>query len=179
MVLIVLAILSIIGGLVGIPESLGGSNAIEHWLAPLFQPAEDALAAHGHGAASVEYLLMVLSVGLAAAGIVLAWRWYTSGSPVPRRLSERLAGLYRILLNKWYVDEIYEASIVTPTVKGSEKLLWKWIDVGVIDWCANGMARAVGLFSGVFRKVQTGVAQSYVFVFILGVVALLGWILGK
>jgi NADH-quinone oxidoreductase subunit L len=66
---------------------------------------------------------------------------------------------------------------VTPLQKGSEKLLWKVVDVGVIDWLVNGSARAVGFVSRGLRLLQTGAAQSYVVVFILGVVAILGWLL--
>jgi NADH-quinone oxidoreductase subunit L len=124
-----------------------------------------------------EYLLMGLSVVVAVAGIVLARTWYLRRKEVPDTLSERFAGAYRLLLNKYYVDEVYDAVVVGPTVKGSEKLLWKGIDVGIIDWCINTGARMVGLLSRTLRVVQTGLAQSYVFVFLLGVVAILGWML--
>jgi NADH-quinone oxidoreductase subunit L len=178
-VLVILAVLSVIGGFVGIPESLGGENAIEHWLAPVFEEAHEKMRLHGHLADPAEYLLMVLSVGIAAAGIWLGWKWYAVASPVPARLGERFAGVYRVLLNKWFVDEFYDASVVTPTVRASERLLWKRIDVGVIDWCANGLARLIAWISGTTRRLQTGVAQNYVFVFVLGVVLLLAWILGS
>ncbi len=175
--LIALAFLSIVGGFVGIPASLGGGNAIEQWLDPVFERANQVLSSSSHPSEIIEYLLMVLSVGVAVAGIVLARTWYLRRTEVPQRLSERFARAYRLLLNKYYVDEVYDALVVTPTVKGSEKLLWKGIDVGVIDWCINTGARMIGSLSRTVRLVQTGLAQSYVFVFLLGVVAILAWML--
>jgi NADH-quinone oxidoreductase subunit L len=175
--LIILALLSVVGGFVGVPQSLGGSNAIEHWLAPIFEAAENKMALSRHMHDPIEYVLMILSVALATVGITVAWRWYSVASPVPLKVSERFSGFYRLLLNKWFVDELYDASVVTPAFKISDRLLWKRIDVGIIDGCANGLASAAAWFSGVFRKVQTGLAQSYVFVFILGVVLILGWII--
>ncbi len=177
--LIILAALSLFGGLVGIPPSLGGRNAIEQWLEPVFETANMRLPTGAHGTEFVEYVLMVLSVTVALAGIYIALRWYLRKRDVPDQLSVRLSGLYKILLNKYYVDEAYEAAVVTPTVKGSEKLLWKGIDVGVIDWCVNAVARAVAFTSRVVRVVQTGVAQSYAFVFLLGVIAIVGWLLAR
>jgi NADH-quinone oxidoreductase subunit L len=175
--LIVLAFLSVVGGFVGIPASLGGGNAIEQWLDPVFERAQIVHSESAHPSALVEYLLMALSVGVAVGGIVLARTWYLRRKDVPGTLSERFAGLYRLWLNKYYVDEVYDAAVVTPIAKGSEKLLWKGVDVGVIDWCINTGAKMIGLLSRTVRFVQTGLAQSYVFVFVLGVVAILGWML--
>lgn len=177
--LIILAVLSVIGGFVGVPASLGGGNAIEHWLDPVFERAYMKMPGGEHESVLVEYLLMALSVGVAVVGIYIARAWYTRKSDAPEKFSARFARLYRILLNKYYVDEVYDAAIVTPIVKGSEKLLWKGIDVGVIDWSVNAIAALFGFFSRTFRVVQTGVAQSYVFVFVIGVIAVLGWLLVK
>jgi NADH-quinone oxidoreductase subunit L len=175
--LMILAFLSAVGGFVGIPASLGGGNAIEQWLEPVFDRAQMVVSISSHPSEVTEYVLMLLSVGVAVAGIVLARSWYLRRKEVPGTLSERFAGAYRLLLNKYYVDEAYDAVIVNPAVKGSEKLLWKGVDVGIIDWCVNTGAQLVGLLSRTIRVVQTGLAQSYVFVFLLGVVAILGWML--
>jgi NADH-quinone oxidoreductase subunit L len=175
--LIVLAALSVVGGFIGIPASLGGGNAIEHWLDPIFERANARIASTGHDAASVEYVLMALSVGVAAAGIVLARRWYI-GNPAPvARLRERFSAGYRLLLNKYYVDEAYDTLVVNPVKWSSEKLLWKGVDVGVIDWTVNALGRAMAFAGKTLRVVQTGVVQSYAIVFLLGVVAILGWLL--
>lgn len=175
--LIILAILSVIGGFVGVPASLGGGNAIEHWLEPVFERAQEKMAVSVHGVETIEYVLMAFSVGVALTGIFAARTWYLHKKEIPDGLASRFSGAYTLLLNKYYVDEAYDAVVVNPTVKGSEKLLWKIFDIGVIDWLVNATARAVERTGRALRTVQTGVAQSYVFVFLLGVIAILGWLL--
>ena len=177
--LIILAFLSIVGGFIGIPHSLGGGNAIELWLEPVFGRAADKLSLGDHGIVPTEYLLMVLSVAVAMAGIFLARKWYLTTREVPEQLAHKNARAYNILLNKYYIDEIYDAAIVAPTMKGSDKLLWRGVDVGVIDWIVNALPRLIGSLSGVARKMQTGIAQSYVFVFLAGVVVIVGWLIVK
>ena len=78
----------------------------------------------------------------------------------PKRSRRASRSLYRLLFNKYYVDEAYDAAVVNPLQKGSEKILWKGIDVGVIDWLVNASARAVGFLSRTVRVVQTGIAQA-------------------
>jgi NADH-quinone oxidoreductase subunit L len=175
--LMVLAFLSVFGGVLGIPASLGGGNALEQWLEPVFAPAMDKLPHGGHESHILEYTLMVVSVGVALGGILLARRWYMTKTGVPESIAARFPVVYRLLFNKYYVDEAYEAAVVKPLQKGSERILWKGIDVGVIDWCVNGMARLFGFLSRTVRMVQTGVAQGYALAFVLGVVAILGWLL--
>jgi NADH-quinone oxidoreductase subunit L len=175
--LIVLAVLSAVGGLLGWPASLGGSNPIDHFLEPVFARANDIMALPGHGHDPVEYLLMVLSVAVAAGAMVVGWRWYTARPEIPENLSRRFAGVYRLLLNKYWVDEVYDAAVVNPLMKGSDAVLWKGVDVGVIDWTVNALARLVGAVSGTVRTLQSGVVQSYALVFLAGVVAILGWLL--
>ncbi len=175
--LMVLAFLSVVGGFVGLPASLGGSNPFEQWLDPVFEQANAILAPGDHSGAMTEYLLMGLSVAVAVLGILIARRWYLERPAIPETLKRRYGAAYRLLWNKYYVDEAYDAAVVTPVVKGSEKLLWKGVDVGVIDGTINAGARIIGWFSRTLRVVQTGVAHSYILVFICGVVAFLGWVL--
>ncbi|MEK9136154.1 MAG: NADH-quinone oxidoreductase subunit L, partial [Bacteroidota bacterium] len=177
--LIILAALSIVGGFVGVPASLGGGNAIEHWLEPVFENANEKMLLGVHDIEPVEYVLMVLSVGVAVVGIYLARTWYLKKTAVPDTLSNRFAGMYKLLLNKYFVDEAYEAAVITPTVKGSEKLLWRVVDVGMIDWFVNALAAAFGFVSRTVRVAQTGVVQSYAFVFLVGVIAIIGWLLSS
>src|SRR5579864_6054348 len=115
--LMILAGLSIVGGWVGWLESLGGSDRFSQFLSPvMFKPvaegAEAAGAAHAASSASTEYLLMLLSVGIAAAGIWLAYNWYIRHPEVPERIATNFSGLYRVLYNKYYVDQIYDALFV-------------------------------------------------------------------
>ena len=175
--LILLAALAAIAGLLGIPPSLGGGNAFEHWLEPVFARAHRTLALAPHVAEPIEYLLMALSVAVALAGIWGARVLYVRRTELPERIRQRFAFAYRVLFNKYYVDEAYEAAVVSPVVRGSERLLWKKIDVGLIDRLVNGTASLFGAISRTIRVVQTGVAQTYLFVFLLGVVATLAWLL--
>jgi NADH-quinone oxidoreductase subunit L len=174
--LIVLAVLSIVGGFVGIPPSLGGSNMIEHWLDPMFEDARGILMV-GHGAnSSIEYILMILSVAAATAGIYGAVVFYVRTPGLAARVSSRFAGLYRLLFNKYYVDEVYDASVVVPVVKGSEKLLWRFFDVGIVDGLVNGSAKVVGIASSWLRRIQVGVVQSYALIFVVGTLIIL-WLM--
>jgi len=175
--LILLAILSVLGGIFGVPASLGGGNAIGHWLEPVFRPALDRLPHAGAENHTLEYVLMAMSVGVALAGIFIARNWYLKRKDVPETLSNRLRWAYTTLLNKYYVDEIYDAAVVKPVVTGSEKLLWRVVDVHVIDWSVNAIARFTAAVGRTFRLVQTGVIQSYALIFVVGVVAILAWIL--
>ncbi|MEW6511465.1 MAG: NADH-quinone oxidoreductase subunit L [Bacteroidota bacterium] len=177
--LVILALLSLVGGFIGLPPSLGGGNAIEHWLEPVFERANIVMGEPGHGSVASEYVLMLLSVAAAVGGIFLARRWYLKQRNVPESLSERFSAAYRVLLNKYYVDELYEATVVNPVVKGSEKLLWKIIDVNIIDGVVNGTARVIDAIGGAFRRMQTGVAHNYMLVFIAGVVAIVGWLIAR
>jgi NADH-quinone oxidoreductase subunit L len=81
------------------------------------------------------------------------------------------------LLNKYFVDEVYEAAVVQPIQKGSEKFLWKFTDSIIIDGTVNGVAKLVNKFSGVIRKIQTGVVQSYAVIMMAGIALVLLWII--
>ncbi len=173
--LIILAILSVIGGYVGIPRALGGINRIHSFLLPVF----GGHAGEGsHAVEWVEYLLMGLSIVVAFAGIAFAYYMYIRNTAYPRKLAEIFRGIpYKILLNKYYVDEIYDALIVQPIKYSSTKLLWKVMDVGVIDGIVNGVARLVELFSRAFRRLQSGDVQNYAFSIVLGAVVIIGYLI--
>jgi len=177
--LIVLAGLSIVGGWIGIPESLLGGNAFEHWLDPVFESANEKLRMTPHEADAVEYVLMTLSVLVAAGAIWGARVLYLKRNEIVANLYRRFAGIHRILFNKYYVDEVYDAAIITPTVRLSESLLWKGIDVRVIDGIVNGSAKIIDVASQWVRKIQTGVAQVYAIVFVGGIFVILMWLLFK
>ena len=175
--LIILATLSVIGGFIGIPESLGGGNRFEHFLEPIFARTQSKMILSYHEVSAIEYILMALSVGIAATGIFFARRVYLERKEIADRISTRFAGFYKMLLNKYYVDEIYNALIVSPTVKGSEYLLWKRFDVGVIDWLVNFTAKATEFVSRYATRIQTGIVQSYAIIFVAGTLFILGWLL--
>ncbi|UCD84058.1 MAG: NADH-quinone oxidoreductase subunit L [Deltaproteobacteria bacterium] len=172
--LIILAILSVIGGYIGIPQILGGVNRIHSFLQPVFG---GHTGGETHPIEWVEYLVMGFSIVAAFVGIAVAYYMYIRNVAS----SEKLAGVfwgipYKVLLNKYYVDEIYNALIVQPIKHGSNYLLWKVMDVGVIDGIVNGVARLVEVFSRAFRRLQTGDVQSYAFSIILGAALIVGYL---
>jgi NADH-quinone oxidoreductase subunit L len=177
--LIILAFLSIVGGFVGVPESLLGGNALEHWLEPIFAPAYDKLSMNAHPVEITEYLLMALSVGVAALGIYAARVVYLRRAELADEWKTRFSVAYKVLFNKYYVDEAYDALIVNPTVKVSEGFLWKGIDVKVIDGIVDGSARLIAAIAQGVRRVQTGVAQQYASVFVGGILLILMWLILK
>jgi NADH-quinone oxidoreductase subunit L len=175
--LIILAVLSIVGGIVGIPASLGGGNAIERWLEPVFFNAETRLSTMPTGSVPQEYLLMALSVAMALGCIVLARTIYLRKTSIADTAAKRFQPIYKLLWNKYYVDEAYDAAVVNVIHKGSEKFLWKRFDIPVVDGAVNGIAALVGFCSGWVRKIQSGVTQYYAMVFVLGVIVVLGILL--
>ncbi len=175
--LVILAVLSIVGGLVGIPLSLGGGNSFERFLQPIFEKAEMKMRLPYHDASAIEYMLMLTSVVIATSSILAARYVYLRRTEIAARIAARFSGVYTLLFNKYYVDEVYDAAIVMPIKKTSETLLWKGVDVAVIDSTINTGAKFIGFMSEIFRRVQTGVTQTYAIVFIAGILFVLGWLI--
>lgn len=177
--LMILAVLAAIGGFIGIPAWFSGEdgNKFESWLAPVFENAERRLELYGTHSAGSEILLMAISVLLAIGGIWIARNIYLKKLSIADTISERFKGLYRLLWNKYYVDEVYDAAVVNPIVKGSESVLWKFTDNKIIDGVVNGTAAIIGSISARIRKIQTGVAQVYAVVMMLGIAIALFWII--
>jgi NADH-quinone oxidoreductase subunit L len=173
--LIILAFLSIVGGVVGIPHA----SIIENWLEPIFSPAQYKLLTGEHAGGLMEYLLMFISVAIAASGIYMARWMYLQRTELAVSLAKRYPRIYRTLLHKYYVDEMYDAVIVDPTVTISNDVLWKAMDVAMIDGSVNGSAKIINGIGQVFRKIQTGVAQSYAVIFIGGILFVITWLLVK
>jgi NADH-quinone oxidoreductase subunit L len=188
--LMVLAFLSIVGGYVGIPHVLGGANHIHEFLAPVVGGGAEPAKAHagvslisqawasgggegGHGAA-LELSLMVLSVVNALLGIGIAYLFYVKHPALPERLAERYRGLYNLVLNKYYVDEIYEVLFVN-SLKRIGTALWRGFDEFFIDGTVNGIAYFIGWLSSVMRRMQTGFVQNYAFSMMIGAVILAGY----
>ncbi len=177
--LMVLAFLSAVGGYIGIPEVFSGEegNSFHNWLSPVFADAEVKLRHFGHHTHFEEILLMSISTVGALLAIYFAYFIYTKRQQIAEKTSHAVGGLYKLLLNKYYVDEFYEAAVVKPIQNGSETVLWKFTDAKVIDGLVNGTAKVVGMLSGSIRKMQTGIAQSYALIMALGIAAALLWII--
>jgi len=177
----ILALLSIIGGYIGIPHILGGDNKFEKFLEPVIggSHATDsgghALASGGHSA-SVEWALMIGSVALVGIFIYLAYYFYIKNIALATKWKNKLSGIHRVLYGKYFVDELYGALIIGPLVSGS-KFLWKIFDVMLIDGLINGMASLVGDISKLMRPVQSGLVRTYAAIFFAGVVIILGYVL--
>ncbi len=177
--LIVLAILSAIGGFIGIPELFSGEhgNLFHTWLAPVFKTAEIKLMQGGGHSHLEEIVLMVISVIAATGAILYARHIYLKKPEIAEKTASKFKGIYNILLNKYKLDEVYDATIVNPLVKGSENILWKIADNKIIDGLINGLAKIIDNISGSIKKIQTGIAQSYALVMVLGILIALFWII--
>ena len=182
--LVVLAVGSIAAGFFGVPHALGGHNAIEAFLEPSFQAmtlhgGEAAHAAAVHGDVATELGLMGLSVMVALAGIALATVLFLKQPKRADAMATQFGGVHKVLLNKYYVDEIYNAVFVQPIKKVSETALWRVVDAGVIDGIVNGVGLMVRGWSAVLRRVQTGSVRAYAMSIFVGVVAILGYYLWR
>ncbi len=199
--LIVLAVLATIGGFVGTPEALGGEHRLEKWLAPVFEGAHTAAHEAVHGAAhsfSTEWLLMGISVSIAVIGILIARAMYITKSVSPDVFADAADGsIYRLLYNKYYIDEIYGAVFVNGTLLLAQ--ICALFDRYVIDFIVDGAASVTrfvswlnGLFDNYvidglvnrladltmgignrFRQLQMGSINGYLYVVVVGVVVVM------
>ncbi len=154
--LVVLAALSVVGGFIGIPESLGGGDRFGHFLEPVFERADSKMLLPYHEVSAVEYVLMAVSVAIAVTGIFFARRIYLQRKEIADRTAAKFSRTYKLLLNKYFVDEIYDATIVMPVEKSSEKLLWKGVDVGLIDGLINFSAKMAEYLKPVLQASADG-----------------------
>src|ERR1022692_1186249 len=157
--LVILAILSIVGGWVGI-----GSH-FEHFLAPVFRSGGTAELAQGAAGEDVgkwtETLLMLISVGAAFLGLYLAYVLYHARRDLPAKIAQGLGSLYTAVANKYYIDELYSALFVKPLIDGSTTILWRGVDQGAIDATVNNSATAAREVSDSVRHMQSGNLRSY------------------
>jgi NADH-quinone oxidoreductase subunit L len=179
--LVILAVLSVIGGWQAAPALWGGENHFDHYLAPVFadaasamEPSTSALNAH-----SIEQQLTLVAFLLAALGFFIAW-WLCIKNPKLRdTLAETFSAPYRLLVGKYYVDELYAGAIVRPLVWGSNHVLWHAIDEGLIDATVNGVAHLTSETGDRVRHVESGNTRSYASWIVVGAVvftSLLLWL---
>ena len=171
--LVVLGILSAVGGLLNVPELYHGSAWLHHWLEPVTQ-ASATLLPEAHLSASTEWMLVGIAVVTGVVGIVGAWQLLKPAELTPARTAPEERGFARVLRNKWYVDEIYDALIVRPIVWFSRRVLWQDVDQRAIDSAVvNGAARGVRALGWANRWLQTGQVGMYVAAFVVGVIIIL------
>ncbi|MEJ7709522.1 MAG: hypothetical protein WKF84_06610 [Pyrinomonadaceae bacterium] len=195
--LIVLAVLSTFGGLVGVPYALSSivgienANYFEHVLEPVIahgpghasaapvtdKPVADdgnhhlegeLVAATHHSAEEVaaERTFTLISVGIGLAGILTGWLLF---GKKPLRVMPRL------LENKYYVDEVYNAALIDPTKTFSREGLWKFFDIRVIDGLVNGAGWLASQFGSALRYLQPGLVRSYAAIILFGALAVIGY----
>ena len=166
--LVLLAILSTVGGWVGIP----GHNLFEHFLDPVFATSHTAeLAPAGHPA--LETTLAIVSVFVALLGFVLAWFLYIRKPGASTALAQRLRPVYTLLEHKFYVDELYHAFLVTPLFVGTRIFLYGLIDFVAVDGSAKLAGASTRGLSTLTRRIQSGNIRSYAGWLALGAAAVL------
>ena len=206
--LVLLAIGAAVAGYVGVPHALGGHNQIERFLEPSFHPAAahrtmDAAIAVGHDEQTVaaahaeaasaaghtevdeaakiqlERALMAVSVGIALLGIGIATLFWKLQPERAERAARALPWLHRLLYNKYYVDEVYDAAVVQPIRTVSDRVLWRIVDAGVIDGMVNGTGATVRGAASLLRLLQTGSVRAYAASLFVGVVLVLAYYLAR
>ncbi|MGA8768115.1 MAG: proton-conducting transporter membrane subunit, partial [Candidatus Acidiferrales bacterium] len=176
--LMVLAFLSIFGGWFAAPKLIGGIDYFDKFLAPVFSasaPAADAMTAASTEAASSPAMDLVHAltgwpVIVGILGLLVAWWFYIKRPDIPKKMAQSAHALYLLLLNKYYVDEIYAATIVRPLLWISTNVLWHVVDEGAIDGVVNGTATVARESGSQARKLQSGNTRSYAAWVILGAV---------
>lgn len=168
--LIILAVLSLVGGLIGIPEVLGGHHYLEEFLSPVFEDSSFRIIHHlSH---DTEYMLMTVAVAVMAAAIWYAYKKYVQEGTLPAEEGEELQPVHQLVYKKYMIDELYEAVITKPLNFIGEGL-HKVVDNQIVDGLVNGCGYVVNGVSGVIRKAQTGNIGFYVFVMVISIVLIL------
>lgn len=188
--LVVLAILSTFGGFINIPKPLLPSmehpNWLYGWLKPIFYDAVHIIEHNAgdfvhmdHHIPMVVYVLMIVATVVAFIMWLVARNWYIKDEDwsSPRNLATNYTSVYKLLLNKYYLDELYFASVIDPIVNGSRKVLWKIFDVKIIDGFVNGLAKATTKAGSAVRQLQTGVVQNYGLLMFAGIIFILALLL--
>jgi NADH-quinone oxidoreductase subunit L len=196
MPLMILAFLALTGGLLGLPIIHDWHldwHILHHWLEPVLafdleaalHASEVTLAEHGHHTSFAEVLhksqpqlypwwveigLMALSVIVAGMGILMAWFFYIKRPDLPGKLVKGQWG-FDLVENKYYVDEIYDETVVKPIIKGSD-LLWKQADMRGVDGAVNGVAQTIGFLGKIARSFQSGFVRNYALIMVVGFICL-------
>ena len=173
--LVALAVLSLIGGWVAAPALWGGRDYFADFLGPVFGSAEAARAVSegAVGAQQLEWTLAAVAVVSALVGLGVAWWMYLSRPDQPEKLAKSLRPAYDTLLNKYWVDEIYAAIVVSPLMWISTNVLWKFVDVGGIDGTVNGIANGAASIGDRVRHTQSGNTRSYAVWVVIGAIVII------
>jgi NADH-quinone oxidoreductase subunit L len=171
--LVVLAVLSVVGGWVGVPAAMGGHDEIGHFLEPVFANSATAEAATTAGSHGLELGLAAVSVLAAAIGFYIAYVFYCKKPRTAAALASRTPAVYRLVENKFYIDEIYNALIVTPLLMFSRLFLGGLIDGGIVNGAGAAAGGTTRGLSSLVRRVQSGNIRSYAGWLAIGAAAVL------
>ena len=171
--LVVLAVLAVFGGFFGIPHIF---HILPNYMELLFN-GFFAKIPGGHGAVLTEWILLVLSVLFALVAWYVASKVYQSGFGVASKLREKWEWAYKISLNKWYVDEIYNLVIIRPTYSFTKHFLWRFFDLNVVDGIVNTSGTAARTAANVIRPLQNGLTQNYALIFTIGTFIVLWYLI--
>jgi NADH-quinone oxidoreductase subunit L len=169
--LVFLAVFSVLAGYVGLPVLFGGKAD----LFGRFLEGSVETVSH-HLAVSTEGVLILAATAAALMGIALAYVFYRRTPALPGRLVSRFPGLYRLLVRKYYIDEVYDAVAVRPLVRGAEKV-YERFDLKVIDGALNGSAAATSLAGRGLNFLQSGLIRDYALAFLIGAIIFLGFLM--
>ena len=171
--MMLLATGTLIGGILGVPQCLGGLNRMGEWLGQLIPYEISRAPAPG---SHTEIILMVVTLLWSAHFSILGLLIYSQKRDWPGRVAQRVAPLHRLVLNLFYIDQLYDRAIVRPLIWFSRRILWNALDETAIDGLAvHGTARAVGFLAVVASAMQTGVLQRYLLYFLIGAVAVIAY----
>ncbi len=169
--LIVLAVLSAIGGFIGIPAVFGGNHWLEGFLAPVFAASAGKMP-HLSLDHATEYILMAVSVAGALGAMLFAYQRYVKNGAIPAEDRAERSTLARLSYNKYYIDEIY-ASLITRPLDALSGFFDRIVEKKGIDGLVNGFGRGAVEASKGFRLLQSGMVGFYIFMMVTGIIALL------
>jgi NADH-quinone oxidoreductase subunit L len=171
--LVILAILSVIGGWVGVPAAMWGHDEIGHFLEPVFTNSATAVGATTAASHGLELGLAAISVLVAAIGFYIAYIFYYKEPRTAAALAARSPALYRLVENKFYIDEIYSALIVAPLLMFTRLFLGGLIDGGIVNGAGAAASGTTRGLSSLVRRIQSGNIRSYAGWLAIGAAAVL------
>jgi NADH-quinone oxidoreductase subunit L len=175
--LIILAALSVAGGFIGIPESLGGHHWLEHFLAPVFEKST-ALRIDAPLTSQTEWILMSVSVASALLALLYAYSKYIKKGELPVADTEERPALVDISYHKFYFDELYDTLIRKP-LDSLSVFTYKVIDLMAIDGLVNGIGKGAVESGKALRLLQTGNVGFYIFMMVVGIISILMYLVFK
>ncbi len=175
--LAILAVLALIGGYIGVPSVLGGSNHFGHFVEAVYHLPAGAEELAPRGGHWTEMILMGETTIAGLLGLFFAWLLYYKRTDLPAKIAAKLGMVYQLVVGKYYVDEIYQAAIVKPLLLGSTEVLWHGVDQKVIDGTINDSAEAARDVSDGLRHMQSGNIRSYAGWVAFGAAALIAYMI--